>query len=656
MNYFEIAVNYPIRNSILTYRTENIYERGTIVNIPLGRRTTSGVILSQVEKPKDIDEKKFKNIIEISENYFSVDENELKLYTWMSDYYHYSLGKLIFESIPKKLKRPRKLTRTGSNLKTSYELAPAQLEIIDKISSKLDGGFSQHLVHGITGSGKSFIYLELMKKVIAAGKSVHFVLPEINLTPQFTKFFLDALTVPVFVYHSNVTASEKFSLWKELKDNNGPVLAIGVRSSLFLPFNNLGLIIIDEEHDQSFKQDSRCLYNAKDALQKKAHTNNIPIVLGSATPSLETYYQYKNHKNYYFLNQRFGTAKLPKIEFVDARYDNENESLWPLSKTSINAIEKALKDHEQVLVFINKLGFASFLQCRSCGHRFQCLNCDSNLRVFKTKHKLDCNVCGYTEIMPKSCPECGNLKLLNKGFGTEKVSEVLLAYFKDKIIERFDREEITTMKKLEAKLDKFQAGDIDILVGTQMLSKGHNFEKVNLVVILGIDQQMNFADFRAQERSFQLLKQVSGRAGRYSDKGAVLVETMTPEQPLFRKIKEEKDIEIYEGELEYRKISSTPPFSFLATLYLTSKFRDRVIETANLLNERLQKTIAAEDFNIKILGPAPMVIEKRVNQFSWYLTLKSFNRNQLHQILSAINENDFSKTGVSIKIDVDPIY
>lgn len=656
MKYFEIAVNYPLRQSVLTYGANQDYLIGSIVNIPLGKRTTTGVILKEVSTPDNIDIKKIKNILELNDEFFSLDENELKLYTWMSDYYHYSLGKLIFESIPKKLKKPRKMERVGEPVKTNLNMAEEQLDIFHKISKTLTKGFSQHLIHGITGSGKSYIYLALIKETLALGKSVHFVLPEINLTPQFTKFFLDALDVPVFVYHSNVTRSEKYSLWKALKENTGPVLAIGVRSSLFLPFQNLGLVIIDEEHDQSFKQDSRCLYNAKDALQKKAYDANIPIVLGSATPSLESYYQYKLNKNYYFLNKRFGTAKLPKIEFVDAKYENENEEIWPLSQTSVNQITEALNQKEQVLVFINKLGFAHFLQCRSCGHRFHCLNCDSNLRVFKNKNKLDCNVCGYSELMPKSCPECGNLKLLNKGFGTEKVSEVLSQHFPNKVIERFDREELTTMKKLEAKLDRFQAGEIDLMVGTQMLSKGHNFEKVNLVVILGVDQQMNFADFRAQERAFQLLKQVSGRAGRFSDQGRVLVETMTPEQPLFKKIKEEKDIDIYDAELEYRKISHTPPFSYIATIYLTSKFRERVIDSANRLAVKMQKTIEENNFEVQILGPAPMVIEKRVNQFSWYLTLKADHRSELHKLLSAIDENSFSNYSVTMKIDVDPIY
>lgn len=661
MNVARIAVNYPLKNSGLLYHYEGQLTRGQVVEIPLGKRSELGCVLStdesQSKEYRDTPVDKIKSIKNIVEGW-KLEESELQLYEWMSQYYHYSLGQLIFDCLPHHLKRPRNLEQTiGEGKPLEFVPNPVQKTIIQSIREGL-GQFKRHLVHGVTGSGKTVIYLDLIKETIEKGKSVLFLLPEINLTPQFVSTFAKYLDAPVMSYHSELSDSQKYQIWLSARSMDKGSLILGVRSSIFIPVSNLGLIIIDEEHDTSFKQDDRCPYNARDVASKKAQLLGIPIVMGSATPSIESYYSFHQaNQSLFEMKERAGNAFLPEIQLIDARDKSEKpeDDIWPLVPQSVQAVKEAFSRNEQVLVFVNRLGFASYLQCRGCGKQFECPNCSIALRYYKRKNQLACNHCEYKEPMPNQCTACGCLTLSHKGFGTEKIEEVLQRIFPEKRIERFDRDEIKTFKQLEERLSDFHGGKIDLMVGTQMLSKGHNFEKVKLVLILGIDNQLNFPDFRSSERVYQTLTQVAGRAGRYSQDGKVLIQTLNPDNSLFQIVKAHDFHQFYKDELEIRKLCECPPFKRLAMIHFSSRFQDKLIPHVTEHAGAMIRGLIAQHFpEVTILGPRPAHIEKKSNQFTWSILLKSKDLSQMHNLLKSFEMNYKSQSSISYKIDIDP--
>lgn len=660
MKIARIAVNYPLKNNGLLYFYEEALTRGQVVEVPLGKRTALGCVVSADESNsqelKDTPLDKIKTVKNLIPDW-KLEETELKLFEWMAQYYHYSLGQLIFDCLPHHLKRPRALEETtGEGKDLEFVPNPVQKSIIESIREGL-GQFKRYLVHGVTGSGKTVVYLDLIKSTIDKGQSVLFLLPEINLTPQFISTFAKYLDAPIYSYHSELADSQKYQIWLAARSMKKGSLILGVRSSIFIPVNNLGLIIIDEEHDTSFKQDDRCPYNARDVAAKKAQLLGIPLIMGSATPSLETYSAFHQNTNGLFeMTERAGEAFLPEIQLIDAR-DNSNkeEETWPLVKASVDAIEEAFKRKEQVLVFVNRLGFANYLQCRACGHQFECPNCSITLRYYKRKNELACHHCEYKEPMPGQCPSCGCMTLSHKGFGTEKIQEVLQGLFPDKKIERFDRDEIKNFKQLEERLSDFHSGKIDLMVGTQMLSKGHNFEKVKLVLILGIDSQLNFPDFRSSERVYQTLTQVAGRAGRYSQDGKVLIQTLNPENSLFQIVKKHDFHQFYKDELEIRELCDCPPFKRLAMIHFSSRFQDKLIPHVTEHVGVMMRGLVAKHFpEVTILGPRPAHIEKKSNQFTWSVLVKSSDVSQLHNLLKSFEMNYKSMSSVTYKIDIDP--
>lgn len=661
--FYQVAVNFPKMNSIFTYKSDEELLIGDLVDVPFGRRTSQGTVMgvSTPEQVDGIDHEKIKTIAGKIENAFRIQNKEMQLYQWMSKYYHYSLGKLIFDCIPKILKRPRKVEFIkGKGEDIPFDLNDKQSEIFYEVSQSLENGFGQNYIHGVTGSGKSAIYLKLMKEVLKTGKSVQFLLPEINLTPQFTEMFATYLDCKVLTYHSGVTPSEKYNIWKALNDSTEPVLIMGVRSSIFLPIKDLGLVIVDEEHDQSFKQTDRCPYNGRDVAIKKAQLHNCPVVLGSATPTVENFHNFSEgtHRKYFDLQNRVGAGNFPKLKLLDIKDRfKENDPAWPFLDETLDEIESHLKKGEQVLVFINKLGYSSFIQCRNCGHQFYNENCgcQNNLRYFKRRNCLSCSHCDFVMPMPDQCPECSGITLMNKGFGTEKVEQVLSDVFPNYITDRFDRDEIKTTKDLTTKLDKFHRKEIDILVGTQMLAKGHNFKRVNLVVILGIDSMLNYADFRSSEKTFQLVEQVAGRAGRYADDSSVIIQTLNPNHNIFRLIQEHSFDGFYKEELPLRELCHCPPFSKVAMLFFSSRFRDKLIGNITEVANQLNKVIASNFETVRLMGPTPMSIEKKANQFTWAIMLKSPNVNELHGLIQTFESNYQEVSGISFKIDIDPM-
>jgi primosomal protein N' (replication factor Y) len=661
MKVARIAVNYPLKNQGLLYFYEGELQRGQVVEVPLGKRKEFGCVIStdesQSREYNETPQDKIKTIHGLVDNW-KLEESELQLYEWMASYYHYSLGQVIFDCLPGTLKRPRMLDQTqGEGKELEFVPNQKQQHVIQEIRKGL-GAFNRFLIHGVTGSGKTAVYMDLIRTTLEKGQSVLFLLPEINLTPQFTSTFARYIKAPILAYHSEISDSQKYQIWQMARANKEPTLILGVRSSVFIPLSNLGLIVIDEEHDTSFKQDDRCPYNARDVASKKAQLLKIPLVMGSATPSMESYsaFHQVGQKNLFEMRERAGEGFLPEVHLVDARDKSDKElDIWPLVPKSIEMIKTSLERKEQVLVFVNRLGFANYLQCRACGHQFNCPNCSITLRFYRKKNILACHHCDYKEPLPTQCPQCACLTLSHKGFGTEKLQDVLARLFPEKVIERFDREEIKTFKQLEDRLNDFHEGKIDILVGTQMLSKGHNFEKVKLVLILGIDSQLNFPDFRSSERVYQTLTQVSGRAGRYSKDGKVVIQTLNPENRIFQIVKNHDFDQFYQDELKIRELCECPPFKRLAMLHFTSRFQDRLIPHVNdHVGPMLRNLIGTHFPEVTILGPRPAHIEKKSNQFTWSILLKSKDLAQLHNLLKTFENNYKFLSSVTYKIDIDP--
>ena len=663
-----IAANTPFNNSKLIYETSSIFsnlEIGKFVLVPLGKKNILGCVIEKSLKDLDgLDEKKIKSAIEIVEDSLPLDVEEVSFLKWVSMYYHYPLGRLIKDIVPKFLKRPRSVScLMGKGAEVSFHLNSDQKNCVNKIKNFLDKGFSKWLIHGVTGSGKTAVYFEIMKEVLENGQSVLFLLPEINLTPQFLEFFQKHLPTKLYCYSSALSNSEKLHIWKELKGDKDPKVLLGVRSSIFLPFKNLGLIIVDEEHDNSYKQDERCPYNARDIAIKKSHLLKIPIVLGTATPSMETYYNFSKKledKNFYLkMAGRVGGAHFPEVNVMGFNSKNKRPQsqklLWPFNEESIIKIEKALEKGEQVLVFVNRLGFAKFIQCHQCGKQFECPNCSVNLKLFQNKNVLSCRYCEVSFPIPSDCDVCGNSQLVQRGFGTEKCEEVLKNHFPKKRVSRFDRDELKTFSQIEGRLKDFHNGDIDILVGTQMLSKGHNFEKVNLVIVLGVDSMLSSSDFKAHEKIYQQIKQISGRSGRYSKESEVCILTSNPKHKIFKFLKDSSLIDFYSEEIKLRKNLNCSPYSKFVNLSFSSKFREKVIEEVHFALNVLENLHQNYFPSVKVFKPRAHVIEKIVNNYNWNITLSGKKPSDLHNIIESLVLN-LKKKNIQFKIDIDPSY
>lgn len=663
-----IAANTPFNNSKLIYETSSIFSKleiGKFVLVPLGKKSISGCVIEKdLDDLEGLDETKIKPAIEIVENSFSLNKEEVKFLEWVSTYYHYPLGKLIKDVVPKFLKKPRSVSSLiGKGTKISFHLNLNQINCVEKIKKFLGKGFSKWLLHGVTGSGKTAVYFEVIKEVLINRQSVLFLLPEINLTPQFLKFFQEHLPTKLYCYSSALSNSEKLHIWKDLNDDKNPKVLLGVRSSIFLPFKNLGLIIVDEEHDNSYKQEERCPYNARDIAIKKAHLLKIPIVLGTATPAMETYFNFSKSleaKNFYLkMEDRVGGAYFPKINIMNLSSkknsrSNQN-SLWPFNEESIIKIEKALEKNEQVLVFVNRLGFAKFVQCHVCGKQFECPNCSVNLKLFHGKNVLSCRYCEMSFPVPSDCDICGNSQLVQKGFGTEKCEQVLKSYFSSKCISRFDRDELKTFSQIEERLKNFHNGEIDIFVGTQMLSKGHNFEKVNLVVVLGVDSMLSSSDYRAHEKIYQQVKQISGRSGRYSKESEVCILTSNPGHRIFKFLQNDSLVDFYDEEIKVRKNLNCTPYSKFVNLSFSSKVRERVIEDVYFALKVLENLRQNYFHSVKVFNPRAHVIEKQVNNYNWNITLSGKKPSDLHNIINSLNLN-LKKKNIQFKINIDPSY
>ena len=448
------------------------------------------------------------------------------------------------------------------------------------------------LLWGVTGSGKTEIYIKLIEETLKEGKQALYLLPEIIISSQIIKRLQSYFGNEVCIYHSKINQSLRAEIWHNIFSGNKLKIVVGPRSSIFLPFRNLGLIIVDEEHDTNYKQQEPSpRYQARDAAIILAKITNAKILLGSATPSLESLYNVKNEKyNLVKLEKRFGDSSLPVVEIVDYRkFYRRREVVGHLTPLLKESIEKALQHNEQVILLQNRRGEAPFVQCKSCGYVPKCKNCDISLTSHKTENKLICHYCGYKIVKPEKCPSCSADILKSQGFGTEKVEEELKNIFPLGTIARLDSDTASSRLNYEDILSRFDSGEIDILIGTQMVTKGLDFNRVNLVGVLNADNLLSFADFRALERAFQMLMQFAGRAGRRKEQGKIIIQTSQPEHPVIQFIKNQTPVKFYEQELNERLQFHYPPFVRLIKLTVKHYDKSKTEKAAEILLKLLSK-------------------------------------------------------------------
>lgn len=514
--------------------------------------------------------------------------------------------------------------KTSTN---SIQLNKDQQQALASIESH-DQQHAVHVLNGVTGSGKTEVYLALCKSILADGKQILILVPEIGLTPQLTQRFLEQLDTTVAVLHSALNDRQRYAAWHAAATGQARLI-IGTRSSIFTPLPELGLIIVDEEHDGSYKQQDGFRYNARDLAIVRARNNNIPVVLGSATASLETLNNiYEQRYIAHYLKNRANKRPMPRIELINLCNQKLHEGM---AETMLTKIQQHLAQQGQVLLFINRRGFAPLLMCHDCGWTTNCLHCDAHMTFHKRRKLLQCHHCGAQRPAPEKCEACGGSNILAIGAGTERIEQYLQQAFADTQVSRIDRDTTRNKGSLQEKLQQAHSGESGILVGTQMLAKGHDFPNITLVGILDTDQALFSADFRAAEHLAQLITQVSGRAGRAEKPGEVLIQTHHPEHPLLQTLIHHGYISFADAALKERMAAGLPPSRHLALIRCESI-------DANAAQTFLNKAIACSEQlainDVEIFGPLPAPMERRAGRYRYQLMLQSAHRKPLHQLLS----------------------
>ena len=544
---------------------------------------------------------------------------------------------------------PPALPTTGSNPLAEPHLSasPEQDAAIRAINST--DGFAPFLLDGVTGSGKTEVYLQAMAKQLAAGRQVLVLVPEIGLTPQTIRRFRNRFTVPIAVLHSGLSDRERLQAWHDARDGRVGII-LGTRSAIFTPLRAPGLIIVDEAHDTSFKQQDGFRYSARDLAVWRAQLLNVPVVLGTATPALETLYQAEQGRYRHLrLTHRAGPAKPPIIQLEDCR---NLPADTPLSPRSLEALEKTLAADRQALVFINRRGYAPMLMCQDCGWQSECDRCDAHMTWHRAAGELRCHHCDHRRPIPRRCPDCGSQHLRDMGSGTEKLESLLAGHFPKARLIRIDRDSTRRKGSLDASLAEIRKGGAALLVGTQMLAKGHHFSELDLAVMLDADAGFLSADFRGPEYAAQLILQVAGRTGRSDRTGRLLIQTRQPDNPLLQLLTRGDYHRFAQQLMSERRSLSLPPYGYLAVL------RAEALEakTAMDLLCSVRDTLPV-DVSLHLLGPAPAPMEKRQGRYRAQLLLLASTRAALHRTLPALLEN-LSTHPLNRKcrthLDVDP--
>lgn len=668
---WKVAVDAPLPES-LTYTSDLPLVRGQLVNVPLGKRKTKGLILGPTNERPNFE---LKSVDSIDDEYHILPDHFTKWLEWLSQYYIHPVGQVAQSAFPplRKTDKTRKSNRPPvipiMESDKAYSLTDEQQKCYDDISKYKN--FSTHLIFGVTGSGKTEIYLRLLEDMLAQGKQGLVLVPEISLTPQLIQRFARRFGDNIAALHSQLTDRERTNQWWDIVEGRKSIL-IGARSALFCPIKNLGLIIVDEEHEPSYKQEEKLKYNGRDSAIVLGKFANCPVVLGSATPSLESWKNAKDGKYHlHTMKNRVAGRSLPNIEVIDLRAekDKKRESakilnphlpFW-LSPELHEKMSITLARGDQAALFLNRRGVAQMVVCPACGHTRECPNCDINLTLHAGSH-LVCHYCDYHENFKKKCSDCKEGELEAIGLGTELLENDLAKLFPDKRIARADRDEIQNRADLEDLISDMESGEIDILVGTQMIAKGLDFPKLKLVGLVLADVGFNLPDFRATERSYQLITQMSGRSGRHikegEDPGAVIIQTFNTQHESITFAQQNNFEAFAENELVTREQLNYPPVGKLVSFRIQGSKQGLVQESAKLLAKRALalKMQNPKYEHIEVLGPAEAPLAKLRGQFRFHLLLKGPTAQVVNTFCrQVLGNSEWLPAGVKILVDIDPM-
>ena len=561
------------------------------------------------------------------------------------------------EIIEKKIERDpfefKNIERT-KKLVLTKEQENAFNTVVDSMDDML---FSEFLLYGVTGSGKTEVYLQLIEKALNEHKSSILLVPEISLTPQTVNRFIARFGKEnIAVLHSKLSIGERYDEWNKINEGRAKIV-IGARSAIFAPVKDLGIIIIDEEHDSSYKSEMTPKYDAKEVARFMCKEANVPLLLGSATPDIDTYYRAKNEEIMLLeLRKRANKAELPEIEIIDLREELAKGNKSMISTRLYDEIQKNLENKKQTILYLNRRGFSTFVMCRNCGYTVKCKNCNINLTYHSNTNKLKCHYCGYEEKLVTKCPSCGSEQIRYFGTGTQKLEYEIKKLFSTASTIRMDIDTVSKKNSHEEILDKFKNENIDILIGTQMVVKGHHFPNVTLVGVVAADGSLNIDDFRANERTFQILTQVAGRAGRGNDKGRVIIQTYNPDNFSIECAKKQDYDLFYNAEISMRKQLKYPPFCDIILIGFTSTNEAEVKEVANSIHEYLKNRVLTENLGIILYKAVPSTIDKIKNKYRWRILIKcKFGEEIIDLINNVMDKYQNLKTkNTKITIDLNP--
>ncbi|MDD5613460.1 MAG: primosomal protein N' [Candidatus Omnitrophica bacterium] len=630
---------------------------GCRIKAPFRNSVRVGYVVGFSEKNKvDFD---IKSITEILDGEPFLSGEILELTRWMSSYYYLSWGEAIEAALPGALRKGRMTSNPRQGYffeKDKYFVRPSELTEHQKKSlSQINqnSGFNVFMLYGVTGSGKTEVYIRAIERVLAGGGSAAMLVPEIALTPQTVSRFISCLGDEISVFHSRLTEAQRFQEWLKLKEGINKV-CIGTRSSIFAPLKNLKLIVIDEEHDSSYKQQDSPRYHARDVALKRAQICRCPVILGSATPSLESFYKAVS-KKYYLLElpDRVEKKSMPDVGVVDLTTVKRRSSR---SMVFSPALESELKDvlgrHMQAILFLNRRGFSTFVYCSKCGYVSKCPGCNVALTYHIKTKTLLCHYCSHKELVPEACPNCRGGYLNMRGIGTQRVESELHKIFPNSVrTARLDSDVLKKRGELERIIEAFKNKDIDVLIGTQIVAKGHDFPDVELVGVILADLSLNIIDFRADENTFSMLTQVAGRSGRGENRGKVIVQTYNPDHFAIQTSLNHDYKSFYAQEIEKRKQLGFPPFNDLIKMEFRHKDEKKVKQAAQRVKDKIASVSKGA---YQVLGPAPHPVRKKNNVYRWNIIIKVKNIEQASRMLYNIIGYNKRVDGVNIVVDVNP--
>ena len=669
IKYIDVILPLAIRDCY-TYSVSDDFtlpKAGTRVVVPLMKKEVRGVVLREhTEAIEDSWRSKIRPISSVIDSAPVVSSEQLELWQWMSAYYMCTLGEVMSAALPggldKRLLNPPKRKRAhiapyAGPIEPQHELAPAQQKSIDEIEDFWHQEKSIVLLHGVTSSGKTEVYIHLIEKQLAAGKSVLYLVPEIALTTQLTSRLQRIFGEKLIVYHSRFSDAERDDLYHAAAKTE-PHVVIGARSAVFLPIPDIGLVIVDEEHETSYKQTEPApRYHARTAALMLAKTHGAKVVLGSATPSIESYYMAQ--KGVYGLSQlteRYAGIQLPEVKMIDLKQQYQRKEMYGhLSDPLVNQIRATLAAGKQVILFQNRRGYAPMLQCAQCGQVPRCVQCDVPLTLHMKAHEMRCHYCGYRIPIPTVCPHCGG-ELKVQGVGTERIEDEVQQLFPEARILRMDLDTTRSKSAYQDIINAFAKHECDILIGTQMVTKGLHFDDVQLVGVINADPLLNQPDFRAHERAYQMLEQVAGRSGRTGQQGKVLIQTFDAANKLFELVRKHDYEQLYQSQIHEREMFRYPPFHRIICIQLRHHDVSHVEQAASALQERIQLIFGGRASGVVVPSVARVQayhirhILLRIEQRASLSKAKQ----RLHEAIEYIQTQETGKN-IQIIVDVDPM-